>query len=121
MAKKIMIIDDSSTLRQVVKVTLDKAGYETLEAVDGMDALAKLKDNRMNLILCDVNMPNMDGLTFVSELKNNPINKFTPVLMLTTESQVKKIHEARSAGAKAWIVKPFKPEQVLSAIEKLIK
>ena len=121
MAKTVMIIDDSSTLRQVVKVTLDKAGYETVEAVDGLDALEQLKDNRMNLIICDVNMPNMDGISFVKELKKDPDNKFTPVLMLTTESQVKKIQEARIAGAKAWIIKPFKPEQVLSAIEKLIR
>lgn len=121
MAKTIMIVDDSSTLRQVITVTLQKAGYKTEEAADGVEALEKTKGTRFNLIICDVNMPNMDGITFVRELKKDPDNKFTPVLMLTTESQTKKIQEARTAGAKAWIVKPFKPEQVLEAIEKLIR
>ncbi|HIJ59006.1 MAG TPA: response regulator [Nitrospirae bacterium] len=120
MAKTIMIIDDSATLRQVVSVTLKKAGYDVIEATDGKDALYKLTGQKVNLIICDVNMPNMDGITFLKELKNKPNYKFTPVIMLTTESQEAKKQEGRAAGAKAWVVKPFKPEQMLSAIEKLI-
>jgi two-component system chemotaxis response regulator CheY len=120
MAKTIMIIDDSATLRQVVAVTLKKAGYDVLEATDGKDALNKLTGQKVNLIICDVNMPNMDGITFLKEIKNKPNYKFTPVIMLTTESQEAKKQEGRAAGAKAWVVKPFKPEQMLAAIEKLV-
>ncbi len=120
MAKTIMIIDDSATLRQVVAVTLKKAGYDVIEANDGKDALNKLTGQKVNLIICDVNMPNMDGITFLKEIKNKPNYKFTPVIMLTTESQEAKKQEGRAAGAKAWVVKPFKPEQMLAAIEKLI-
>ncbi|MFQ3574429.1 MAG: response regulator [Thermodesulfovibrionales bacterium] len=120
MPKTIMIIDDSATLRQVVVVTLKKAGYDVIEATDGKDALSKLTGQKINLIICDVNMPNMDGITFLKELKNKPAYKFTPVIMLTTESQESKKMEGKAAGAKAWVVKPFKPEQMLAAIEKLI-
>lgn len=120
MAKTIMIIDDSATLRQVVAVTLKKAGYEVIEATDGKDALNKLTGQKVNLIICDVNMPNMDGITFLKEIKNKPNYKFTPIIMLTTESQEAKKQEGRAAGAKAWVVKPFKPEQMLAAIEKLV-
>lgn len=120
MPKTIMIIDDSATLRQVVVVTLKKAGYDVIEASDGKDALNKLTGQKINLIICDVNMPNMDGITFLKEIKTKPNYKFTPVIMLTTESQEAKKMEGKAAGAKAWVVKPFKPEQMLSAIEKLI-
>ncbi len=120
MAKTIMIIDDSATLRQVVAVTLKKAGYDVLEASDGKDALNKLTGQKVNLIICDVNMPNMDGITFLKELKTKAAYKFTPVIMLTTESQEARKQEGRAAGAKAWVVKPFKPEQMLAAIEKLV-
>ncbi len=120
MAKTIMTIDDSASIRQVVGITLKKAGYEVLEANDGKDALGKLKGQKVHLILCDVNMPNMDGITFLKEIRQVPAYKFTPVIMLTTESQAAKKEEGRAAGAKAWVVKPFKPEQMLAAIEKLV-
>lgn len=120
MAKSILVIDDSPTLRQVVSVTLNKAGYDTVEAVDGQDALGKLAQGKVHLIICDVNMPNMDGITFVKEAKKKQELKFIPIVMLTTESQAYRKQEGRDAGAKAWIVKPFKPEQILSAVEKLI-
>ncbi len=120
MAKTVLIIDDSASIRQVVSLTLKRAGYEVLEAVDGRDALDKLKGQKVNLILCDVNMPNMDGITFLKEVKQLATYKFTPIIMLTTESQEAKKQEGKAAGARAWIVKPFKPEQMLMAIEKLI-
>jgi two-component system chemotaxis response regulator CheY len=119
-AKTVLIIDDSASIRQVVSLTLKRAGYEVLEAVDGRDALDKLKGQKVNLILCDVNMPNMDGITFLKEVKQLATYKFTPIIMLTTESQEAKKQEGKAAGARAWIVKPFKPEQMLMAIEKLI-
>jgi two-component system chemotaxis response regulator CheY len=120
MAKTIMIIDDSASIRQVVNLTLRKAGYDTLEAVDGQDAINKLTGQKVNLMICDVNMPNMDGISFLKAIKQNPAYKFTPIIMLTTESQEAKKQEGKAAGARAWVVKPFKPEQMLSAIEKLI-
>ncbi len=120
MGKTIMIIDDSATLRQVAGTTLKKAGYEVIEAKDGKDALEKLTGQKINLMVCDVNMPNMDGIEFLKAIKQNARYKFTPIIMLTTESQESKKQEGKAAGAKAWIVKPFKPEILLSAIEKLI-
>ncbi|PCI27861.1 MAG: two-component system response regulator [SAR324 cluster bacterium] len=121
MGKSILVIDDSLSVRNVVRNTLESSDYEVTEAFDGMDALEKLEQKRFNLVLCDVNMPRMDGITFLKELKNKPKHKFTPVIMLTTESQASKMQEGKAAGAKAWIVKPFKPDQLLSAISKLIR
>lgn len=120
MSRTIMIVDDSPSIRQVVSMALTKAGYEVVEAEDGQDALNKLENQKVNLIICDVNMPNMDGLTFLKTLKQQANHKFTPVIMLTTESQQSLKMEGKIAGAKAWMVKPFKPEQMLEAISKLI-
>ncbi|MBF0565681.1 MAG: response regulator [Nitrospirae bacterium] len=120
MAKTIMVIDDSATIREVVKTTLHKSGYDVIEAQDGKDAINKLKGQKVHLMICDVNMPNMDGITFVKAVKQMPNYKFTPIIMLTTESQETKKQEGKEAGAKAWVVKPFKPETMIAAIEKLI-
>ncbi|GBD97813.1 MAG TPA: response regulator [Nitrospirae bacterium] len=120
MAKTIMIIDDSASIRMVVSIALKKTGYEVIEAKDGKDALGKMTGQKIHLILCDVNMPNMDGISFLKSIKQNQNYKFTPIIMLTTESQEAKKQEGKAAGAKAWVVKPFKPEQMLSAIEKLV-
>jgi two-component system chemotaxis response regulator CheY len=119
MAKTIMVVDDSISIRQVVGIALKQAGYEVLDACDGKDALAKLTGQKVNLIISDVNMPNMDGISFVRELKTRPAYKFTPVLMLTTESQEEKKEQGKAAGARAWMVKPFKPEALLAAVQKL--
>lgn len=121
MAKTIMIVDDSASLRQVVGIALKGAGYEVIEACDGKDALTKLNANsKVHLIISDVNMPNMDGITFVKEAKKMPNLKFTPVIMLTTEVQESKKLEGQAAGAKAWVVKPFQPAQMLAAVAKLV-
>ncbi|HEY1104010.1 MAG TPA: response regulator [Burkholderiaceae bacterium] len=122
MAKTILIVDDSSSLRQVVKIALSRAGYDVLEAGDGKEALTQLDAaGKVNLIVSDVNMPNMDGITFVTQVKQSPRHKFTPVIMLTTEGQDQKKEQGRAAGAKAWIVKPFNPPQLLDAVSKLIQ
>jgi two-component system, chemotaxis family, chemotaxis protein CheY len=118
-AKTIMVVDDSISIRQVVGIALKQAGYDVIEGVDGKDALAKLTGQKVNLIISDVNMPNMDGISFVRELKTRPAYKFTPVLMLTTESQDDKKEQGKAAGAKAWMVKPFKPEALVAAVQKL--
>ncbi|WP_445400905.1 response regulator [Zobellella sp. An-6] len=120
MAKTIMIVDDSASLRQVVSIALKGAGYDTIEACDGRDALAKLNGGKVHLIISDVNMPNMDGISFLKEVKRHPGYKFTPVIMLTTESQAEKKAEGQAAGAKAWVVKPFQPQQMLAAVAKLV-
>ncbi len=120
MAKTILIVDDSASLRQVVNIALSGAGYHVIEAADGKDALTKLDGTKIHLIISDVHMPNMDGITFVKEVKKHPSYKFTPIIMLTTESQEGKKLEGQMAGAKAWVVKPFKPEQMLAAVTKLI-
>jgi two-component system chemotaxis response regulator CheY len=120
MAKTILIVDDSASLRQVVSIALKGAGYDVIEGCDGKDALAKLNGQKVHLIISDVNMPNMDGITFVKEVKQLPAYKFTPIIMLTTESQEAKKAEGQAAGAKAWVVKPFQPQQMLTAVSKLI-
>jgi len=120
MSKTVMIVDDSASLRQVVGIALRGAGYEVIEASDGRDAISKLTGQKVHLIISDVNMPNMDGITFVKNVKQMPNYKFTPVIMLTTESQDGKKQEGQAAGAKAWVVKPFQPAQLLAAASKLI-
>lgn len=120
MAKTILIVDDSDTMRQVVSIALKGAGYEVLEGRDGKDALGKLTGQKVHLIVSDVNMPNMDGFTFVTEVKKIPAYRFTPIIMLTTEMAEEKKAAGQAAGAKAWMVKPFKPDQLLNAVSKLI-
>lgn len=120
MAKTIMIVDDSSSLRVIVGIALKGAGYDVIEGSDGRDALAKLTGQKVHLIVSDVNMPNMDGISFVRAVKQLPAYKFTPIVMLTTESQDAKKKEGQEAGAKAWVLKPFKPEQLLAVVQKLV-
>jgi two-component system chemotaxis response regulator CheY len=120
MAKTIMIVDDSASLRQVVSISLRGAGYDVIEGCDGLDALKKLTGQKVHLIISDVNMPNMDGISLVKAVKALPAYKFTPVVMLTTESQAEKKLEGQAAGAKAWVVKPFNPPQLLAVVQKLV-
>jgi|SRR6185369_13340389 len=119
----IMVIDDSVSLREVVGIALRSAGYDVIEACDGKDALDKLHaldGRRMRLIICDVNMPVMDGISFVKQMKQLPEHRFIPIIMLTTESRESRKLEGQLAGAKAWVVKPFRPNQLLRAVAKLI-
>jgi len=120
MAKTVLVVDDSASLRQVVSIALKGAGYDVIEAGDGKEALAKLDGQKIHLIISDVNMPNMDGISFVKAAKQLPAYKFTPVIMLTTEAGEAKKAEGQAAGAKAWVVKPFQPAQMLTAVSKLI-
>ena len=120
MAKKILIVDDSASVRMVARIALRDKGYDVLEAINGRDALDKLAGERVNLVVSDVNMPIMDGISFVKELKGNPATKFVPVIMLTTEAGQDKMQEGRAAGAKAWITKPFQPATLLDAVSKLV-
>jgi two-component system chemotaxis response regulator CheY len=120
MTKTILVVDDSISIRQVVGMTLKGAGFNVVEAVDGKDALSKCTGDKIHLVISDVNMPNMDGITFVTELKKLAAYRFTPVIMLTTEGAEEKKQAGKAAGAKAWVIKPFKPDQMLDAVNKLI-
>jgi two-component system chemotaxis response regulator CheY len=120
MAKTILVIDDSSAIRQSVSFILEQAGFAVVEAADGQLGLQKAVASSFDLILTDVNMPNMDGITFVKKVREIPSHKFTPVVVLTTESQGSKMEEGKAAGATGWIVKPFDSEKLLGVVRKLI-
>jgi two-component system chemotaxis response regulator CheY len=120
MAKTIMIVDDSASIRMVVRLTLEGEGFNVIDASDGVEALKKLNGVKIHLLITDVNMPNMDGITLVQEAKKLPTYKFTPMMMLTTEVSDDKKTQGRNAGAKAWLVKPFQPPVLLNAVSKLI-
>lgn len=120
MAKKIMVVDDSSMMRLAVRSALEEAGYEVVEAENGADALEKLESaGKLSLIVCDVNMPIMDGLTFVRRYRAMPEYQYIPVLMLTTESSQEMKDEGKAAGVRAWMVKPFSKDVLMSAVSKL--
>jgi two-component system chemotaxis response regulator CheY len=119
MAKLIMVVDDSASMRRVIGIALKGAGYDIIEGCDGKDALAKLTGQKVHMIISDVNMPVMDGIAFLKAVKQMPAYKFTPVIMLTTESAEEKKREGQAAGARAWVVKPFQPEQLVSAVQRL--
>lgn len=118
MGKTILVIDDSTSLRQVVRMALEGAGYNVLEAADGMAALALLDGRQIHMAICDVNMPKLDGISFVKQAKQLPAYRFLPVLMLTTESSEEKKQAGKAAGAKAWMLKPFAPSSMLAAVSK---
>ncbi len=120
MSKVIMTVDDSASVRQMVSFTLRDAGYEVVEAVDGQDALAKVDNQALNMVITDLNMPNLDGIGLIRALRALPSCKFIPIIMLTTESQAEKKQEGKSAGATGWIVKPFKPEQLIAVVKKVL-
>lgn len=116
----ILAVDDSASMRQMVAFTLKGAGYNVIEAVDGKDALEKAKSGGADVVLTDVNMPNMDGIELVRQLRQLPKYKFTPMLLLTTESSADKKALGKAAGATGWLVKPFNPEQLLATIAKVL-
>lgn len=120
MAKKIITVDDSSSVRQMVGLTLKGAGYEVMEGVDGQDALSKLQASQADMVITDLNMPNMDGIDLIRALRALPQYKFTPIIMLTTESQATRKQEGKEAGATGWIVKPFKPDQLLDVVKRVL-
>jgi len=120
MSKTIMSVDDSASVRQMVSFTLKDAGYDVLEAVDGQDALSKISGAQVHLVITDLNMPNLDGIGLIRALRGLPEFKFTPIVMLTTESQAEKKQEGKTAGATGWIVKPFKPEQLVAVVKRVL-
>ena len=116
----ILAVDDSASIRQLVAFTLKDAGYDVTQANDGQQALGAAKSGQFDLVLTDVNMPNMDGISLTRELRSLPAYKFTPILLLTTESSVEKKQEGKSAGATGWLVKPFQPEKLLATVQRVL-
>jgi two-component system, chemotaxis family, chemotaxis protein CheY len=121
MAKTVLVVDDSSSLRSLVRMSLTRAGYAVIEAADGKEGLTRLDQatTKVHLIVSDVNMPNMDGISFVRQVKLHPKHKFIPVIMLTTEDEGAKMQQAKAAGARAWLTKPFNPPELLDAVSQL--
>ena len=119
--KQILTVDDSASIRQMVSFTLTKAGYQVTEAVDGKDGLGKAGLKKVDLIITDLNMPNMDGIQMITAVRKLPGYGFTPILMLTTESQAEKKDAGKKAGATGWIVKPFNADQLIAVVQKLVK
>jgi two-component system chemotaxis response regulator CheY len=120
MLATILAVDDSASMRQIVGFTLRHAGYSVVEAADGVEALAYARSNAANLVLTDVNMPQMDGITLVRELRKLEAYKFVPMLMLTTEASQDKKMQGKQAGATGWLVKPFDPQKLLATIAKVL-
>lgn len=116
--KKILVIDDSATVRQQVGLALSQAGFEVMEAVDGVDGISKV-DASVSLLICDVNMPRMNGLEMLEKLRTDARWQALPVVMLTTEGQPTLIERAKKAGAKGWIIKPFKADLLVAAVKRL--
>jgi two-component system chemotaxis response regulator CheY len=119
--KRIMTVDDSASLRQMVAFTLEDAGFQVVQAVDGRDALAKLEGRDIHLFLADLNMPNMNGIELTRQLRAMPAYKFVPIVLLTTESHPERKQQAKAAGATGWIVKPFAPDKLLAVVNKLMR
>ncbi|HKL49494.1 MAG TPA: response regulator [Desulfuromonadales bacterium] len=120
MSKKIMTVDDSASVRQMVSFTLKSSGYDVLEAEDGQAALEMMQDQTVDMVVTDLNMPRLDGIELIRETRKLPCGKFIPIIMLTSESQAGKKQEGKEAGATGWIVKPFKPEQLLAVVQKVL-
>ncbi|MBQ0003452.1 MAG: response regulator [Treponema sp.] len=118
--KKILAVDDSVSIRTSISFVLKQEGYEIVEAVDGVDGLAKAKADKFNLIITDINMPNIDGIEMIKQLRQTEGYKFTPIIALTTESQESKMQEGKAAGATGWIVKPFTSEKLIAIVKKII-
>lgn len=119
--RRILTVDDSASVRQMVSFTLKSAGHEVVEAVDGKDGIAKAGSEKFDLIITDLNMPNIDGIQLITAVRKLPGYSFVPILMLSTESQAEKKDAGRKAGATGWIVKPFNAEQLVAVVQKLVK
>ena len=120
MAKKFLIVDDSASMRQLVSFTIKDAGHDVLVAENGKDALCKLNNGKVDMVITDLNMPEMDGIELIKRLRAMQDYKFAPIVMLTTESQEAKKQEGKQAGASGWIMKPFSPEQLLDVVKKFV-
>ncbi len=120
MSSTIMTVDDSASIRQLVSFTLKQHGYEVVEAVNGSEAIRKLNQKKIDMLITDINMPEIDGISLIKKVRDDPSYKFIPIIILTTDSQGEKKEEAKAAGATGWIVKPFRPDQLVAAVRKVM-
>jgi len=120
MSKTILTADDSASMREMIAFTLSNAGYHVLQANDGVEALARVRETRVDLLITDLNMPNMDGIELIRNVRRVPACKYVPIVMVTTESQPAKKLAGKEAGASGWIVKPFRGEQLVAVVKKLV-
>lgn len=120
MKKRILTVDDSAVVRKILYKTLSEAGYDIVEAIDGIDAIDQMVHERIDMVITDLNMPNMDGVTLIKNVRKQPGYRFLPIVMLTTESQQQVKEEGKRAGASGWIVKPFRPEQLVGVVKTVI-
>ncbi len=121
MKKTIMAVDDSASVRMMVNFTLSEQGYDVVEASNGNDALKKLDGREVHMLITDINMPELDGISLVRKVREDPAHKFIPIIVLTTESEKEKKLEGKAAGATGWIVKPFKPDQLIAVVKKVLR
>jgi two-component system chemotaxis response regulator CheY len=121
MDKTFLVVDDSASMRQLISFAIQDAGYGVILAENGKDALDKLGGAAIDMVITDLNMPDMDGIELITQLRSRPAHKFTPIVMLTTEAQDEKKKLGKAAGASGWIVKPFSPEQLMNVVKKFIK
>ena len=121
MPKTALVVDDSTSIRKIVSATLESQGFEVIEGTNGQHALTVSENRAVNLVITDLNMPEMDGITLIKQLRSRPAFKFTPILLLTTESQDSKKQEGKAAGATGWMVKPFNPDQLLDVVKKVVR
>jgi len=118
---KVLVVDDSESIRELVGMTLESNGYEVVKSADGIEALDRLKSTSVDLVITDLNMPNMDGISLTTKIRSDKSKMGLPILLLTTESQASKKDEARKAGATGWIVKPFAQEQLISVVKRVLR
>ena len=121
MSKTIMTVDDSKSIREMVSFTLNQEGYNVVEAYDGLDAVGKLSNSQIDMIITDLNMPNLNGIELIKKVRADSKYKFVPIIMLTTSSQANQKKEGKEAGATGWIVKPFEPKQLLAVVKKVLR
>jgi two-component system, chemotaxis family, chemotaxis protein CheY len=119
MGKKVLVVDDSKAIRQSISFVLDQNGYQVLEGADGLEGLSRLNSDKVDLIITDINMPNLDGIGFIKKVRERDESRYTPILVLTTESQKTIMDEGKAAGATGWIVKPFSTDKLLDAVKKV--
>ncbi|MDJ0974654.1 MAG: response regulator [Planctomycetota bacterium] len=120
MTRKALVVDDSATMRQMISLTLEEQGFEVMQGVDGADALEQLNGSEVDVIITDLNMPVMDGMTFIRHVRSQPVHRFTPILILTTEGGIDRKLEGKEAGATGWIVKPFDPSRLVRVVHRVV-
>ena len=120
MGRTVLVVDDAGVMRQMNSLTLKKEGFEVIEAINGKDALSKMAGKKIDIVVTDINMPEMDGIELIKQIRTDSVHRFVPIIVLSTISQEAKVKEGKEAGASGWLFKPYKPNQLIDAIRKFI-